>query len=270
MKNIFKLPQVTSENESAILAQLADNYKDLTHTRDVDSIKLTFSEPVTLHYSTRMRYDKTQATHEVKSLFFDTFGAYYMPKRMRRGGFGLNLRRLESVEVVRLSDVKRDYTKQWQAIANSMRKYGINPDVADDIEAHLQGREEKINGFQNYWKRTDKPRTMSFADVLKSVTGRPTMPTEMTPLREWNKIISDHIKDNALEKMKERVTPRPDGEWSYSKAWKNGQKRDKSVSMAISKEGKVNYTAASEYSGCGNGDYYMMYSPTMAFYAETD
>jgi hypothetical protein len=144
-------------------------------------------------------------------------------------------------------------------------------DVVKDIEAHLRGEEPHIRGFQNYWKKTDKPKTMSFSDVLIKATGNPEYESGKSyPIKEWNKIEREHVKNKALEAMKKYTTKGSYGDYNHYKVSKYGQNRDRSVSIQVYPNGRVIYTAASEYAGCGNGDYYMMYSPTMAFYAETD
>jgi hypothetical protein len=168
-------------------------------------------------------------------------GAYYTAGKKRTGGYGLPVMHLDSVEIV---ENATDYTSQWQGIANSMRKHNINLDVADSIEKHLRGETEHINGFQNYWKKTDKPRTMSFKDVTGGM---------------------------GIEQLRDMATPSQyTGGALHYHASKCGQRRDRSVSLTVKPDGRINFTSASEYAGCGNGDYYCMYSPTMAFYAETD
>lgn len=253
---------------------------------ELGSVKLTFSEPTTLHTTNRYRDDVTATEHIVKGLFFlndgvancesdpesGCDGAYYTPKRRRSSGFSLPMATLESVTLIPKTIENSDYSKQWQSIADSMKKYNINPKVVEAIEAHLRGETPHIMGFQNYWKRTDKPRTLSFADVLQQVVGWPDMERGKSyPHKEWQKIHSDHIKNFAIERMKSRASKANEtAPYAWYQASRDGMKRDRSVSIQVYDNGDILYTAASEYAGCGNGDYYVMYSPTMAFYAETD
>lgn len=266
--------------------QFKNEYVEARRGLELGSVKLTFSKPTTLHTTNRLRDDVTATEHIVRGLFFLKDGTRncegdkesfihdvcYTPKRRRSSGFSLPLENLVSVELVEKSLENSDYSKQWQAIADSMKKYGINPKVVEAIENHLSGKTEHIEGFQNYWKRTDKPKTLSFADVLQQVTGWPEMEAGKSyPHKEWQAIHSNHIKEFAIPRMKSRATkPNDQSEYAHYSQTKYGQKRDRSVSIQVYDNGRVDYHAASEFAGCGNGDYYMMYSPTMAFYAESD
>jgi len=54
-----------------------------------------------------------------------------------------------------------------------------------------------------------------------------------------------------------------------------GRGRDRSVSLQkcaadSAYPGTWYFAASSEYEGCGNGSYYLMYSPTRALYLEDD
>lgn len=49
-----------------------------------------------------------------------------------------------------------------------------------------------------------------------------------------------------------------------------GEKRDYTVETKMCKDGVFRAWYSSEYSGCGNGDYYILLNPTQAFFAETD
>lgn len=49
-----------------------------------------------------------------------------------------------------------------------------------------------------------------------------------------------------------------------------GAKRDYTVETKMCEDGVFRAWYSSEYSGCGNGDYYILLNPTQAFFAETD
>jgi len=227
------------------MQEFAKRYKEETNFQRCHSI-LTFSTPVRMLYGRKIRSAKTDTVHKVKSIFFvdDDTKAYYVAGRMKNSGFRLYTDNLVSVKIV---FTEKDYSKEWANIAKSMRKHNINLDVAKAIEDHLEGKEEYIHGFQNYWKKTDRPRRMSFKDITRG---------------------------ESIEDLKKRVTPSTYSEnvmSFYRRIY--GQKRDRSVSLAYNKnnpETTVHFDSASEFAGCGNGDYYCMYSPTMAFYGESD
>lgn len=50
----------------------------------------------------------------------------------------------------------------------------------------------------------------------------------------------------------------------------NGTKRDRSVSVEVGNDGKVRAWYSSEYSGCLNGDYYLLINKDVAVFYETD
>jgi uncharacterized FAD-dependent dehydrogenase len=50
----------------------------------------------------------------------------------------------------------------------------------------------------------------------------------------------------------------------------HGSKRDRSVSVSTAPDGITRAWFSSEYSGCGNGDYYLLLNPTTAIFGETD
>jgi hypothetical protein len=221
--------------------------------------KLYFNSPVEL---INRREKLNSDIHTVKSLFFLKNGicncmddgtecekSCYTPLSKKTSGFYFDISNLEKVEFVELAN---DYSKEWQKIADSMRKYDINLQMAENIEKHLKGEAEHIEGMQNYWKRTDKPRIASFADCYKK--------GGMT-------IDQMKVQYDANKKLKEQGKM----DWIAVHTEIRGLKRDRSITMEWTEYMKsFYYHAASEYSGYGNGDYYIMFSPTMAFYAETD
>lgn len=206
-----------------------------------DKIILVFSRPVRVNTSRRETKEVTIYTTRIftssnKRLCYTTM-------RSRNTGYPLSDEMMSALEDVK-EPGQKDYAKNWKAIAKSMRKYNINLDIADCIDKHLRGEEPHIRGFQNYWTIKDKPKLMSFADVTR---GR------------------------SIEEMKKLATKSEYGDYLYFRASIDGQRRDRSIGLQEkSDHSGWKFYAASEFSGCGNGDYYMMYSPTMAFYAESD
>lgn len=212
-----------------------EDFKYIDH-----KVNLYYSEPVRL-YAKRGK-GKTSKEHTVKKLFLHGGSLAYIPMGMKRSGNYLTMEVLDAIEIVPKG--YKDYRKEWERIADSMYKYGINEDIADDIYAHLAGEEDHIRGFQNYWTLMDKPKTKSFKSVLGGLS---------------------------LQDMIDRMEPSSytEGRLVYSKR-KYGSKRDMTVEIYTTEDDGLRYMAASEFAGTGNGDYYVMYSPTMAFFAESD
>lgn len=252
----------------------------------IKEVKLTYQVPTALHYSKRIRDDKTELWHTVRGLFFLKNGTCncehepetvpdmvcYSTKRQKTTGYPLPMYRLLSVEIIPMTEAEKpDYGKEWQAIADSMKRHQINPDAVRAIERHLRGETEHIEGYQMYWKRTDKPRTMSFSDVLDRFTPVVPIPENVSiPYAEHKRAELKALQSVVIEELKKRATKSEYGEYMYHHVTRNGMKRDRSVSVQVYPDGKVRYYAASEYAGTGNGDYYEMYSPTMAVYVESD
>lgn len=235
LKTVNDITQVDRETYQAEVSKAYQEGTNKIRTR------LLFSEPVELWQGRRRGYVRAKE-HVVKDLFWSNKrGPYYTPTSHRSKGFRLypaDEIKLERVEVL---SKHKDYSTQWANIAKSMRKYDINIDVAEAIEAHLRRETEYIDaGLQNRYTRYSRPKKMSFKDVTKGLS---------------------------MEEMRSRVTKNRWGEYYHMD--KPGQKRDRSASLELRKNGWAFY-AASEYAGCGNGDYYLMYSPTMAFYTCTD
>ena len=213
-----------------------------------------FTAPVIFHYSKWLKDNRSAEEHVVKALFFQKCNGTlwyatdqeavrtvcYIPKFLRTAGYSFADTYLKEIEIVAIT---RSFSTQWAHIAASMRKYQINLRVAEAIEAHLRGEAAHITGFQNFWKETDRPRLMSFADVTGGLT---------------------------IEQLAQRATKSAFGAYHVLHLSKDGIKRDRSIELVIRENGDRKFFAASEYAGGGNGDYYCLYSPSMAFYTETD
>lgn len=212
-------------------------------------VEVEFYEPVALWYSKRKRKEKT--THEIKEYFAGGFKrdtVYYIAGRMRVNAFLVPLEFYRYVKEIRVVQVREDYSTQWRNIAESMLEYEINEDHAQKILEHLDG--ERDNFFA-YLTKDHKTRKMSFKQFT---------------------IDSGHT----LESMKKRAKDSEknffwEGEATSCYAVPVYKKRDKSVKMIYNESNdSYNFYASSEYVGTMNGDYYFMYSPTMAVFVETD
>ena len=260
------------------LTQLKNDYcefiKQYKNDDKLYNVVLTFTDPKTLHTSSYRKDDVVSNTHIVKRLFFlderglancmhepkaEASKVCYVPKSKRSTGYTLDLWGLQKLEIVPLQ--QQDYTKNWQAIADSMRKYNINLEIAEAIETGLAGQTKCDSEFckrdkqeaththfcQNYWDmKKDKPRLMSFADVV------------------------NRFGEKTIDRLKELAGKSNYGDYKVYHDSINGIKRDRSIEFQVYPDGKMRFTSASEFAGCGNGSYYMMYSPVMSFYCEDD
>jgi len=233
------------------------------------AVQLVFSEPVELRHGKRMSATSTKTNHDITRLFIHGTTLCQVPTRNKVSGYPIDNQTIEKLLRVEVKQISADYSREWRRIAKSMRKYNINLGVARDIEAHLRGDEPHIKGFQNYWTKNDKPRTTSFRDVLiYNGIARYEMETGVTyQSRELEKLRTIKLNNEAIPTMIARAR---ESAGKYYRASKSGHRRDRSVALSVNSDGDVGYHSASEYAGCLNGDYYVMYSPTMAFYAETD
>lgn len=222
--------------------QLKEDNKD----KMIVGVKITLSKPLTLNYPDG---EKTGFEHTVKNLFFkdnedpNLNKVCYTVGRCKRKGYAIYDHHCIT-DIQFIAKVK-DYSKNWQRIANSMKKYNINPYVVKSIEDYLAGKTEHIQGFQNYYTKQDKPKLLSFKDITRGMS-----------IPEMVKLCTESHHGN--------------GEYTYFHRDVEGTRRHRSISLQHFKDGKILFTAASEFTGCANGDYYMMFSPTMAFFAERD
>ena len=212
-------------------------------------VVLTFSKPTELYYG-RRRGNEVATVHTVKSLF-PNGGLCYMAPAMKSKGRRVPMYDLVSVT---LTAMYKDYSKEWAAIARSMRKHNLNPSLAASIEAMVAGDEERLRGAAQHWDIHRKPRTTSFADVTRKQTLE-----EMWAERETRNVGDNERTYFARVKRARRMN----------------RGRDRRVSLQKSADdsdypGAWYFSAASEYEGCGNGSYYLMYSPTRALYLEDD
>jgi len=230
------------------------NRPDFHFYRDDIVVRFTFVEPVEIRYGMKYFATKTDTVHTVKRVFIRNGEVYYVAGRMKTRGYSASWKFFQYLKLIEVIETQEDYSTQWANIAKSMRKHNINLAVAEAIEKHLEGEADYIIGFQNYWKKTDKPRRMSFKDVLDK---------EGVTFEDIKKMVTNGIGLNKY------------GCWrgvKYAKQlFRQGAGRDRSITLSWDvKRNCFTYFSASEYAGCGNGDYYCMYSPTMAFYCETD
>ena len=244
-----------SENYNAEYIRKMDSALDFLKLHQWGSAKniniiLSWKEAVSLVYGKKLRDQKRDTQHTIKNMFPSNGNYYYVAGKMRNSGYKLpyhwidNLLRIEIVQTV------EDYANEWANIAKSMRKYNINLNIAKMIEDYLNGEADCIHGMQNYWTKDDKPKRMSFKDVLEN-----------------KGVTFEDLKNMAISTPEQNIRHR-----KYARGW-SGRGRDRSIDLKylpVFEGGSFLYMSASEYPNCGNGDYYCMYSPTMAFYCETD
>lgn len=264
-------------------------------------IKLNFKTEETLHTTRYIRDDVTAQSHIVRGLFFlnaQGYGnmekdgdklkgaktAYYVPKGKRSRGFSMDWRNLESIEIIEDTGKvpeKVKWQKGWTRIAKSLRKYNINPYTAYLIETALRvgydAMQELVwkkesydyseEGKERYkasvaeWCEQYSVKDDEVHDLLWLGTQNYTM-AHAPRIAKVERITADEIME-----MIKNVKP---GDAQHVS--RRGQKRDMSVNVAISnfQKGGISASYASEYAGCGNGAYYILFSPTQAFYSEHD
>ena len=168
----------------------------------------------------------------------------------------------------------KDPRKAWRAVADSMKKYGINNFAVKEIERALAGEscargceksefmEYKNNDghthfAQNYWNvNKDMPKKASFADCWRKLQLR-----GINSIADLKKIVDKKVK----------LRDAGNGEYTWEGVSIDGIKRDRSLGMERArKDTDYYYHAASEYHGCGNGSYYLMINESTAIYMEDD
>lgn len=186
----------------------------------------------------------------------------------------------------------RDWGKEWARVANSMRTHGINQAISDLIEKMLIiGHDEILRlavirssydaselypAGLSYEERSEREKRYTeewetkHADVLKG-----TRAYEILSLHTQNHTAARIPKVVKIPLHKESIIAEieavRDGAKENGCVRKNGTARDFSFSIWKDKEGRgLKASYASEYSGCGNGAYYIPFSPSYAFYAEHD
>lgn len=228
------------QNCKSTLRDLVDGQYNYGTGHKHVTYEVMYSGPATLYMGKRGGYVKS-TIHVVRELFFKGNGIYYVPMGRRSTGFVLpQQQEIVSVTMIYAED---DYSAKWAKIAASMRKHNINLSVACAIEAYLRGDTEYIAGCGNYYTKLDKPRCSSFKDVTQG---------------------------QSIAAMWKRRAPADEFSGEHYSRRVDGVKRDRSVSLYKAENGTYRFSAASEYSGCGNGDYYAMYSPTVAVFLERD
>lgn len=82
------------------------------------------------------------------------------------------------------------------------------------------------------------------------------------------KNITQYLRTGDKERLKNAFDNKEDYRWSRTTNHHRG--RDLSISCQIGSDGKFRAYFSSEYMGCGNGDYWLLLSPTTAIFYETD
>lgn len=93
-------------------------------------------------------------------------------------------------------------------------------------------------------------------------------PTKMET-RYYNNYATTNIKNKfpafVIEELRKAIEEQKDYSWKQY-----GEKRDLSVSTKMGEDGVFRAWFSSEYSGCGNGSYYILINPTTAALREDD
>lgn len=156
----------------------------------------------------------------------------YLPSRNRRQGRSIPW----DWDIISMTEVvKKTYTDIGNAktILNK-----IHPNVWDNLKTEMNN---VINGKEN------QDFDWHFKNKLK--------------FRCITKLFPSWVKQELINAFENKTN------FSYNL---NGKKRDYSVEVKMCEDGVLRAWFASEYRGCGNGDYYLLLNPTTAIFYETD
>lgn len=216
-------------------------------------VKLTFKEPVLIYpFTTKQKINK----------IYDSDGRLrqYEYARNPKKVYELFLKKSTSgVICFSNRELVRKVYPVWALGIDYSNIESLEYIPTKDIDWDLKNRDYVLNNIhENLWP-TLKTR-LSEDDykedyLIKENSGRRIKTVSMSS--EFPNWVCKELKD-AIENKKP---------FSYSK---RGTKRDKSVTVQIYEDGSVNAFYSSEYSNCGNGDYYLLINPTTAIFCETD
>lgn len=181
------------------------------------------------------KFDIELSTGEkIKNIeFFMSNGlACYLPSRKKVYGYCIPW----YWEVVSITEKKK---KEYTDIGNAKTILNkIHPNVWDNLKTEMN---DVINGI------TNNDFKWHFKNRLK--------------FRNVTNLMSPHYRQELIKAFENRT------EFSWSN---KGKKRDYSIDVGMGEDGVLRAYFSSEYSGCLNGDYYLLLNPTTAIFYETD
>jgi len=136
----------------------------------------------------------------------------------------------------------------WQNISKIVLRHPEHPDKKKKLS----------NDKDKFWNRVQKAR---FDEATWSNLKPDSFNESKHPFRYINKIFDSYDLETIRKGFEEKKSFR---------VWKNGSKRDYSAEGKLGDDGIYRAWFSSEYSGCGNGDYYLLLNPTCAVFMETD
>lgn len=162
-----------------------------------------------------------------------------------------------SNKATRVSNVYPNYVLFKDSEVESMEI--LEKESKDDIDWDFKNRDYILNNLhENMWDNIkDRLRSKDFREegFLKENSGRKIKTASMKSIfPEW---VLRNIK-NAIETK---------SDYRYSRG---GTRRDKSIEIKMCEDGILRGWYSSEYSGTGNGDYYLLINERTAIFCETD
>jgi len=207
-------------------------------------VKLTFSEPVSMRVN-KLRMSEPRTVHCYR-LFLgeDAHGNQvlgYINCKKRVGAFGNDLStRLVSIEAI-IPPTKSDQVEKVRKLANR-----FHPNAWDDQKAKLLADPAHFHSAYGY--------------TVTSITGKfPDYVLEEIRHAFENKTNYSYRKDSPVFA--------PTHTWGGTS---NRAGRDQKVECKLCDDGIFRAWYSSQYSGCANGDYWMLVNPTTAIFKERD
>lgn len=196
------------------------------------TIRIAFNKPVSLPIN---RYKRKIFT-ELKARFFVS-GPMVCYTFHKRTGFPLfNYVMADDIvyfEIVSLAKEDKEKDRIKRALSLSKK---IHPNAWSNLKKELQ----------------DKP--------LEALPDSNLKPVNILS-RIKNRCTADYLKRSLAKAFENKEAFR----WSQ-----DGIKRDYSIETKLCPDGIFRAWFSSEYSGCGNGDYYLLINPVQAVFCETD
>ena len=188
-------------------------------------------------------------------------------RRSRRYGYLLGQEDLKNIYVKkkRVHEAQR-WQKDWEDILQNLKKWNLWPELHDDIALGLSLGYKKVRQLSDtYWeepfdKRFERIRKIAGRDVNTFVYW--TM--DKMPKKRKMRFHRHRYNRNITEKYLQRIEQAMLNKEEYACSGDNG------YDVSFRYNGKDRAWYSEEYRGCGNGHYYLTYSPTHAFHYEDD
>lgn len=168
--------------------------------------------------------------------FYCTRGNFcYMPSKRRKNGFIVPNEWFNTIQVME-EIIPRVYSVADNA-KSVLRK--LHPNCWDNLKERLEAVVESGENGREYF--LDNPNGLTFRNI--------------------NSLLNTEQKAEVKKAFDNKA------DFSFIRY---GNRRDLSISTKLCKDGVFRAWFSSEYSGCGNGSYYLLLNPTTAVHYEND